>query len=115
MGQPPQHLSHRFLARPSQGQSRLNPAYLQLAESGQHLLLGREVVEEGAFADVGGFGDLLDRSGGKTLAGKEVEGRAQETRAEFRLVPGAAAQRWRGGGGRGGGWGVSVHILLLTI
>ena len=62
------------------------------AEGGQHVLFRREIIEEGSFAHVGGFGDVLD--GGFEIAafGEEPQRGAKQTVADFGAMAFAAAR-----------------------
>ena len=63
-----------------------------VAERGQHVLLGGEIIEEGSLADVGGLGDGLD--GGLLIAalGEEPQRGAEKPFAGFGAVALAAAR-----------------------
>jgi hypothetical protein len=66
---------------------RLELFELHLAKDEQDVVLAREVIEESAFADVSGIGDVFNGGLNKAFPGKEIESSAEETLAEL----GAAA------------------------
>jgi hypothetical protein len=60
---------------------------LHFSEGQQDVVLAREIIEEGAFADVSSFSDVLDSRLGKSPLGEKVKGGAEKTLADI----GAAA------------------------
>ena len=63
-----------------------------------------EVVEEGAFADVGGVGDVFDGGVGEALFGEDIESGAEQALMYFGAAPLAAIGDGEGGGRRGFGF-----------
>ena len=62
---------------------RTQLAELHFAKSEEDVVLAGEIIEKGAFADVGGIGDVFDGGFGKTFPGKEIESGAEEAFTEF--------------------------------
>ena len=88
-------------------------AELHFAESQQDVVLAREVVEEGAFADVGGFGDVFDRGFAKPFSAKRVESGAEQAFAKFRASAlRGGNRRWQVGAGAAGR--ERVGLLCMT-
>jgi len=56
---------------------------LHFSERQKDVVLAGEIIEKGAFADVGGIGDVFHGSFGKTFVGKEIESGAEEAFTEF--------------------------------
>ena len=57
------------------------------------MVLAREIIEKGAFADVSSLGDVFDSRLGKPLLGEKIEGGAEKSLADV----GAAALAAVGG------------------
>jgi hypothetical protein len=74
---------------------------LQLAESQKDVIFAGEVIEKGAFTNVGGVGDVFDGSLRKTFSRKGFEGGAEQAFADFRattLAPVSSGKRgWSAG------------------
>ena len=70
------------------------------------MIFGLEVVEEGSFAHVRGFGNVFDRNVGKAALGNELQGAAEEPQARFAGAALAASHAW-GWGGPGAAAGLS--------
>jgi hypothetical protein len=66
-------------------------AKLNFCHDPEHMFLAFEIVEERAFADVGGLGNIFDCDVGESAFGKELEGAAEKTQAGFRGAALAAA------------------------
>ena len=60
------------------------------------MIFAGEIIEERAFADVGGVGDVLDGGIGETVLSEKVEGGAEKAFADFSGVSLTAIRR-RGG------------------
>ena len=65
------------------------------AECGEHMLFGREVIEESSLADVGGFGDVCDGGFQETAVRKKLERRLKKAVSNFGAAAFAAAGRRR--------------------
>jgi len=63
------------------------------------MVFAGEVVEEGAFADVGGVSDVFDGGVREAALGEKIEGGAEKALADLSAAALAAAV---GDGGRGG-------------
>jgi hypothetical protein len=68
---------------------------LHLTKGEENMVFAGEVIEKGAFAYVGGIGDVLDGSLNKAFPGKEIKGSTEEAFAKFGAMTLAAV------GGRG--------------
>jgi hypothetical protein len=56
---------------------------LHFSERQKDVVLAREIIEKGAFADVGSISDVFDGGFGKTFLGKEIKSGAEEAFTEF--------------------------------
>lgn len=65
---------------------------LHVAKGDQEMFLAGKIVEESAFADVGGFGDVFDGGFGKAFLGEEVQGGAEERLASGGTAASAATE-----------------------
>ena len=58
------------------------------------MVFARKIVEERAFADVGGFGDVFDGGFSETFLGEEAKRRTEKTFADVGTAALAARRRW---------------------
>lgn len=56
------------------------------------MIFAGEIIEEGAFADIGGIGDVFDSGIGETVFGEKIESGAEEALADFGGVALAAVR-----------------------
>ena len=68
-----QHGMNRFFAFPCNRSGFSHLAKLNLGHHAQHMILGLEVIEEGPFAHVRGFGDFFHRDIGETALGNKLQ------------------------------------------
>jgi hypothetical protein len=73
------------------------------------VLLGREVVKEGAFAHIGRLSDVFDRGAVKPTRTEEVDGGLNQALANLELSAFAPILYWKGFGIR------VVHDLSKTL
>jgi len=76
---------------------------LHIGESEKDVVLTGKIVKEGAFADVGGFSDVLDRRLGKAFLREKKQGGPEEAFADLGAAALAAGRGERFGGGDGNG------------
>ena len=58
-------------------------AQLNFRHHSQHVVLALEIVEEGALADIGGFGDVFDGDIGEPALAKEPKRRTKQPQPRF--------------------------------
>jgi hypothetical protein len=88
----PQEVGHGNLAAACALDGGFQFCELHFSEGDEDVVLAGEVVEKRAFADVGGFGDVLDSGLGKAFPRKEIEGCAEEAFANLGAAALAAAR-----------------------
>ncbi len=68
---------------PSLIRSRAQLAKLHFAEGEEDVFLAGEIIEESAFAEVGGVGDVFDGGFGEAFAREKIESGAEKTLSAF--------------------------------
>ena len=67
---------------------------LHFREGQEEMVFAGEIVEEGAFADVGGVGDVFDGGIGEAALGEKIEGGAEKALADLSAAA-LAATVWK--------------------
>src|ERR1700682_2535059 len=100
--QPTQEGGHGFLCSAGVVDSSLQFAELHICKSDEDMVFGGEIIEESAFADVRGIGDVLYGGFRETFLGEKIEGGAEKTFSSFNAATVAATRRSRGRCNQGG-------------
>ena len=58
-------------------------AKLNFSHHAQHVIFALEIVEEGALADIRGFGDVFHRDVGKAALGKKPKSATEQAQTRF--------------------------------
>src|ERR1035438_6721362 len=88
---------NRLLPLPGKRSGFSHLAKLNLGHHAQHMFLGFEVVEEGAFAHIGGFCNVLHRDVWEAVLCKELKRTPEEPYARLHSTPFAAPHTGRVG------------------
>jgi len=83
---------HRLACSAGRLDGRFQLAELHFPESQKDVVLAREIIEKGAFANVGGFSDVLDSGFHEPFLREEFQG-GVESRSRI-----SALRRWRRSG-----------------
>ena len=78
-----QHRANRLFAGFGHCQSFFHLTQLNFGHHAQYVILALEIVEERAFTDISGFGDIFDRDIGVAALGKKLKRATEQAHPSF--------------------------------